>query len=105
MFLLAEAGATGGVPGELNFILNIIGAVGVPGILAWYLYYSTTVSQPKQLDKWDQICQRNNLTIEKICDEFTEALDCERKSREKANEQINGICKVREFLLNRKDPP
>lgn len=92
------------VPTEVQFILNLVGAVGIPGILAWYLYYNTTVTQPKQLDKWDAITKANNATVEKICSDFVKALEDERHSREKVLENIYGICHARDAQNGKNTP-
>ena len=59
-------------------ITGLIANVGIGGILAWYLWYTTSVSQPRQQEAQNEIWRR-------IVEEFREDMLLERNHR-------NGLC-------------
>lgn len=73
-------------------LLQILSPLGVAGILAWYLYYNTSVSMPRMWDsymsKLDELSQKNNHTVEKVCESFEQ---CIREERNVRREEIREL--------------
>jgi len=65
---------------ESETIVQLVGQLGVAGVLAWYLYHTTTKTIP-------DLTQRHNESMEKIATKFSDTLrltiDDERKARDK----------------------
>jgi hypothetical protein len=64
----------------------LVGAIGVPVILAWYLWYKTSVSDPTQAEanrkSNEQIANKFSDTVVEVVDKFSLELREERKARE-----------------------
>lgn len=75
---------------QVEPMLNLIPQLGVAAILAWHLYYTTSVSNPKAmetaLNRMDAMQDRHNKTIDDICKDFTTTIREERLAR---REEIN----------------
>jgi hypothetical protein len=62
---------------EFQVVASLVGNVGIGGILAWYLYYTVTVVQPRLLNEYredlrQERIQRNGLygTLRDLVDEM-----------------------------------
>jgi len=64
---------------------GIIGQLGVVAALVWYLWYRTSVADPKRdAESWsriDQLTQRHDDTIRETVDKFDKSLLAERTAR------------------------
>lgn len=67
---------------DSEFLTQIIAGLGVAGVLAWYLYYDTTVAKPRaetiMMDRIDAIVDRQLASTERINANFVVALKEER---------------------------
>lgn len=73
-------------------MFEMVQVLGVAGVLAWYLYYTTSVSFPrivhenfqqfdKIIDRQERMAEKQNATVERVCQEFTLSLRDERNLR------------------------
>jgi hypothetical protein len=64
----------------------VVSALGVPAILAWFLWYKTSVSDPAQAEanrkSNEGIANKFSDTVVEVVDKFDSALKEERKARE-----------------------
>ena len=72
--------------------MTLFGQVGVAGVLAWYLYYTTTVTFPKisdsHLEKIERISDKQNATVEKVCESFESCIREERQARKEELKEL-----------------
>lgn len=72
-------------------MLSILGPAGIAACLAWYLWYTTSVSNPKaQADarsERETATQQFTATLDRIVDKFQGELSQERQHREREAEQ------------------
>lgn len=77
---------------DFQIIGALLGNVGIGGILAWYLWYTTSVAQPRQAEIQAEIIRR-------IVEEFRGDMQLERIHR-------NGLCDaVRELTHEMRQRP
>lgn len=98
---------------ELMALLRDFATVGTPAVLAWYLWYHQTVAGPRkdqtqseqleklqatQVQQLTQLQQMYEARIDKIVDQFLEALAEERVERRRENELMRQAfrCDVRD---------
>jgi len=66
-------------------LVEIINAVGVPGVLGWYLWYDTAVARPKRQEaeslQIQNLAQHYNAMTERIAKDFTDTIREERGIR------------------------
>lgn len=64
---------------------TVAGQLGVVSALMWYLWYRTSVADPKKdAETWsriDQLTQRHDDTIRETVDKFDQSLTAERQAR------------------------
>lgn len=74
-------------------VVQLVGQLGVAGVLAWYLYHTTTKTIP-------DLTKQHNETMDKIATKFSDTLrltiDDERRAREK---EVENERKAREKEL------
>lgn len=65
---------------ESETVVQLVGQLGVAGVLAWYLYHTTTKTIP-------DLTKQHNETMDKIATKFSDTLrvtiDDERKARDR----------------------
>lgn len=65
---------------ESETVVQLVGQLGVAGVLAWYLYHTTTKTIP-------DLTKQHNETMDNIVNKFSDTLrvtvEDERKAREK----------------------
>jgi len=65
---------------ESETVVQLVGQLGVAGVLAWYLYHTTTKTIP-------ELTKQHNETMDKIATKFSDTLrvtiDDERKARDR----------------------
>lgn len=99
MFLpvLAEASLD---PTAMGWI-DLVRTLGIAGILAWYLYHTTTVTLPKLNEKYTESVQKisdtNNATVQKICKEFQDSIKEEREARREEVADLKSTIRCRSF--------
>lgn len=102
MFLpmLAEASLD---PTAMGWI-DLVRTLGIAGILAWYLYHTTTVTLPKLNEKYTESVQKisdtNNATVQRICKEFQDSIKEERDARREEVADLKATIRCRNYLPN-----
>ena len=70
-------------------MVHLVGQLGVAGVLAWYLYHTTTKTIP-------DLTKQHNETMDKIATKFSDTLrvtiDDERKARDREVENERKAC-------------
>lgn len=89
---------------QVEPMLQFISQLGVAAILAWHLYYTTSVSNPKAmelaLNRLDIMQEQHNQVIKEICKDFAEEIKQERIAR---REEINMLRSELSYLRNLHD--
>ncbi len=71
--------------------------------LAWYLYYTTTVTFPKisdsHLEKIERISDKQNATVEKVCESFESCIREERQARKEELRELQQTFKKMHGVL------
>lgn len=78
---------------------TLMGQAGFGVILAWYLYYTTTVTFPKisdsHLEKIERISEKQNATVEKVCESFEACIREERQARKEELKELKDAFECR----------
>ena len=72
-------------------LMTVVGPLGIAGVLVWYLYYRTTVTDPKTAELHREERERAlkdfRETLDKIVERFDKSLNSEREHREREAHQ------------------
>lgn len=75
----------------------LVSTLGVSGILAWYLYYTTSVTMPKRDEHYTS-------SVERITGKFADTLEAERHYREAEAEQLKKFIRDEGCRYNKDHP-
>lgn len=79
-------------------IAGLFGQLGVVGVLVWYLWYNTSVAEPKKdqhfRDQFDRIAESHIKSNEKICASFEQCIREERAARRQDIDDIKALFEI-----------
>ena len=82
----------------MDTLAQLVTALGPVGILAWYLWYTTSVTLPKRDDTYTK-------SVEKITDGFNSSLKEEREFRRMETEALKAFITSRQYCNYNSDNP
>lgn len=80
---------------SVSLVSTLVGQLGVVGVLVWYLWYKTTIADPKKevefRDQFKVISESHIKSTEKICDNFERCIREERIARKEDKAELKEI--------------